>query len=205
MRARAEAEAALQTRKNALDEREVAVAAREARAREAVLEQREAAVVCHTGLSNPGRADLELRTNRPHDRSATHMFEPCLEQAAREDAVARGLQSPMGASPGSRSPLSPTAEIAAQVAAARREGAMVAEAQAQARAVATVGAAMVDAGWEGSAIPDVVAAGGAQPQPQMMVAAMMSEAGWTEGQGATPRGMTAAVRAPPTHAVDEQI
>ena len=79
--------------------------------------------------------------------------------------------------------------------------------------MATVGAAMVDAGSGGSAIPDVVTAGGAQPQAaDSMVAAMMLEAGWTEAQAtATPRGLTAAVLAaggaPPTHAVpvDEQI
>ena len=98
-----------------------------------------------------------------------------------------------------------------------------AEAQAQARAVATVGTAMVDAGWGSS---DVACAGGgavmaaatappAEPQAaDSMVAAMMTEAGWTEGQAqvsSTPRGLTAAMHAaggaPPSHAVpvDDQI
>ena len=68
--------------------------------------------------------------------------------------MARGLASPMaahvvGAPDLARSPLSPTAEIAAQIAAARQEGAVLAEAQAQ---VAAVGA-----GWGES---DVACAGG---------------------------------------------
>ena len=138
--------------------------------------------------------------------------------------MARGLASPMaahalGAPDLARSPLSPTAEIAAQVAAARQEGAVLAEAQAQ--------LAAGGAGWGESDVAcagggAVMAPGAAPPQGAVggqgadsmaqdsMVAAMMTEAGWTEAQAppgvATPRGLTAAVHAargaPPTHAVE---